>query len=235
MDPKLPIRATTQQQIPLEDIQDDIFILKDGSCGVILSVTALNFSLLSEEEQEATIYAYSALLNSLTFPIQIVIRSKRKDISSYLASLMEEEERQQNPLLKDQIKKYRKFIEEMVKKNNVLDKDFYVVIPCTALELGAPQALIGSLKPSKTGLPFPKNYILEKARINLAPKTEHLIRQLARIGLFAKKLNSQELVSLFYEIYNPNQAERQKISLDNQYDFPLVQPNKKIVSTTSSS
>ena len=234
MDPKLPIRATTQQQLPLEDIQDDMFILKDGSCGIILSVTALNFSLLSEQEQEATIYAYSALLNSLTFPIQIVIRSKRKDISSYLALLLEEETKQKNPLLLNQIKKYRKFIEEMVKKNNVLDKEFYVVVPFSSLELGAPQAIAGSLIPKKAGLPFPKSYILEKAKINLTPKKDHLCRQLARIGLLAKQLNTEELISLFYQIYNSEQVERQKISPTSQYNYPLVQSSQKRLSTTSS-
>jgi len=238
MDPKLPIRATTQQQLPLEDIQDDMFILKDGSCGIILSVSALNFSLLSEQEQDATIYAYSALLNSLTFPIQIVIRSKRKDISSYLTLLLEEETKQKNPLLLNQIKKYRKFIEEMIKKNNVLDKEFYVIIPFTALELGAPQAVTSSLRPKKAGLPFPKNYILEKAKINLSPKKDHLCRQLARIGLATKQLNTTELTSLFYEIYNSEQAETQKISPENQFQSPLVRSAKQITpqkpSTTSS-
>ncbi len=227
MDPKLPIRATTQQQIPLEDIQNDIFILKDGSCGIILTVNALNFSLLSETEQEATIYSYAALLNSLTFPIQILIRSKRKDISSYLNLLIEEEGRQKNSLLLNQIKKYRKFVEEMIRKNNVLDKQFYVVIPFSTAELGAPQAVAGSLISSKTSLPFPKNYILEKAKINLEPKRDHLTRQFARIGLVANKLITEEIAALFYEIYNSEQADFQKIAPGAQYKYPLVQSIKQ--------
>jgi len=234
MDPKLPIRATTQQQLPLEGIQDDIFILKNGSCGIILSVTALNFSLLSEEEQEATIYAYAGLLNSLTFPIQILIRSKRKNISSYQASLLEEEKKQKNPLLQQQIKKYRKFIEEMVKKNNVLDKSFYVIIPFSNVELGVSQAITGIFKKGRTELPFPKSYIIEKAKISLAPKKEHLVRQFSRIGLVARQLTTEELVSLFYEIYNFEQVETQKLLSDAQYTYPLVQANQKKPSTTSS-
>jgi len=223
MDPKLPIRSSTQEQVPLENIRDNLFILKDGNCGVILSISALNFSLLSETEQEATIYAYAALLNSLTFPIQILTRSKQKDISSYLAILLEEENKQKNPLLQGQIKKYRKFVEEMIKRNNVLDKDFYVVIPFSLYELGAPQIIGKGLFSPKKSLPFSENYIVEKAKINLGPKKDQLIRQFNRIGLVARQLNTQELTALFYEIYNPKQAERQKISADNQYSSPVVQ------------
>lgn len=229
MDPKLPIKATTQQQIPLEDIQDDMFILKDGSCGIILSTTALNFSLLSESEQDAIIYTYAALLNSLTFPVQILVRSKRKDISFYLSLLLEEETKQKNPLLQNQIKKYRKFIEETIKKNNVLDKEFYVIIPFSTIELGAPQAMASSLKPKRVGLPFSKTYILEKAKISLAPKKDHLVRQFARIGLITQQLNTEELISLFYEIYNYEQASRQKISPESQYHHPVVQSTKQII------
>ncbi len=145
MDPKQPIRATTQEQIPLEDIQDDLVILKDGSCCAILNVTAMNFSLLSETEQEATIYSYAALLNSLTFPIQILIRSKQKDITAYLKILLQAENDQKNPLLKNLISKYRKFVEEMIKKNNVLDKKFYIIIPFYAIELGIRQAASANL------------------------------------------------------------------------------------------
>ena len=223
MDSKLPIRASTQQQVPLENIRDNLFILKDGSCGVVLSVSALNFSLLSETEQEATMFAYAALLNSLTFPIQILARSKQKDISSYLAILLEEENKQKNPLLQGQIKKYRKFVEEMIKRNNVLDKDFFVVIPFSLFELGSAEVLGKNLLPQKKSLPFSENYIVEKAKINLGPKKDQLIRQFSRVGLVAKQLNTQELIALFYEIYNPKQAERQKISNDGQYSSSLVQ------------
>jgi len=228
MDPKLPIRATTQEQIPIEDFQDDLVILKNGACCLILAVTALNFSLLSEPEQEATIYSYAALLNSLNFTIQILVRSKQKDISSYLSILLEEETKQKNPLLLNQIKKYRKFIEETIKRNNVLDKEFFVIIPFSAVELGVSQAITGSLLPKKTALPFPKNYILEKAKINLGPKRDHLIRQFARIGLSAKQLPTKELISLFYEIYNFEQVERQKIFPAAQYTSLLVQSNKNL-------
>ncbi len=143
---KIPIRASTQEHLEIEDVQEDIVILKDGSCCLVLSTTAINFGLLSEKEQDATIYAYAGLLNALTFSIQIVIHSKRKNISAYLGLIDQEITKQTNPLLSEQMRQYRKFVEETVRKNNVLDKDFFIIIPFTAVELGARQAVAQSFK-----------------------------------------------------------------------------------------
>jgi len=203
MDPaQIPIRASTQEHLPIEDIQDDLVILKDGSCAMVLSVSSLNFDLLSEREQEAIIYAYGALLNSLTFPIQIVLRSERKDISSYL-SLLEKQEAKKSgsPLLVGLINSYRKFVAEMVKKNNVLDKKFYVVIPFSSLELGIAPTLTSLFKKT-TSLPYAKEYIIPKAKTALIPKKDHLTKLFARLALVAKQLTTQELIKLFYGIYN---------------------------------
>lgn len=199
---QIPIRASTQEQLPIEDVKDNLVILKDGSCALVLAVSAVNFDLLSEREQDAIIYAYGALLNSLNFSIQIVIRSQKKDISSYLDLLaIQEVKKKDSPLVAGQIASYRTFVAEMVKKNNVLDKKFYVVIPFSALELGVGQTLTSLLKKS-TGLPFPKDYILQKAKISLFPKKDHLIRLFNRVGLKAKQLETNELIKLYFEIYN---------------------------------
>lgn len=203
MDPaQIPIRATTQEHLPVENIKDDLVLLKDGSCALILSVSSVNFDLLSEKEQEAIIYAYGALLNSLTFPIQIVVRSQKKDISFYLEVLAQQEVKKANsPLLAKQINSYRQFVAEMVKKNNVLDKKFYVVIPFSALELGVGPTLTSLFKKSHF-LPFPLEYILPKAKDSLNPKKDHLIKLFARLGLVARQLNTQELIKFFFSIYN---------------------------------
>lgn len=203
MDPaQIPIRASTQEHLPIEDIQGNLVILKDGSCAMIISVSSVNFDLLSEREQEAIIYAYGALLNSLTFPIQLLIRSQKKDISSYL-NLLEKQQikKASSPLLENLIASYRKFVAEMVKKNNVLDKKFYVVIPFSALELGVASTLTSLIKPGRS-LPFSKDYILEKAQVALVPKRDHLVKLFARLGLTAKQLQNKDLINLFYEIYN---------------------------------
>jgi hypothetical protein len=224
---QIPIRSTTQAHLDIEDIDQDIIILKDGSCALVLTTTALNFGLLSEQEQDATIYAYGSLLNSLTFPIQLVINSHRKDVTSYLSLLDKAYAQQHAPLLKDLMKKYREFIQETVKEQNVLDKKFYIVIPFSSLELGIksavstmPSVLPGRKK--KAGLPFPKDFIVQKALTALTPKKVHLIRLLARLGLKARQLTTQELIQLFFEIYNPNTTGI-RLAPGPEYETPIVQ------------
>lgn len=223
LDPtKIPIRASTQEHLDIEDIRDDLVILKDGSCILILTTTAINYGLLSEKEQEAIIYAYAALLNSLTFSIQIVMRSQKKDVSGYLKLLDQAEKKETKKEVKEQIKKYRKFVEETVAKNEVLDKEFYLAIPMSALELGVAQTLSSTFRRQK-GLPFPKDYILEKAKTNLYPKRDHLLRQLNRLGLKGRQLTTQELIQLFFEIYNP-EAKKLQVGQAAEYQTPIVQP-----------
>ncbi len=199
----VPIRSSTQKFIEIVDIVDGIAVFSDGSCSTTISATAVNFGLLSEKEQDAIIYAYAGLLNSLSFPIQIFIMTQQKDISSYLRLLEDQEDREDNPKLKNNIHSYRQFIASTVKEKDVLDKKFYIIIPFSSLELGAStQVLFGS---RKKGLPFEQNYIIERANTVLAPKRDHITRLLSRIGLKAKMLDSDALLKLFFTIYNPGQ------------------------------
>lgn len=226
----LPITASTQDHLDIADIIDDLVILKNGGVALVLQTTAVNFGLLSETEQDAIIYAYGALLNSLNFPIQIVIRSRRMDISSYLDLLRQQEEKQTNENLRYQIKKYRHFVASIIKENRVLDKKFYIVIPFSPLELGvkpATTSLLDLLLPirKKRSLPFPKDYLLKRAKDSLYPKRDHLIKQLARIGLKAQQLTSQQLAELFYDIYNPVEGGGERLNATlSDYTTPLVTP-----------
>ncbi len=222
MIPAQAIRASTQDHLEIEDIKEGIVILKDGGACLVISVTSINYDLLSEKEQEAIIYAYAGLLNSLNFPIQIVIRSQLKDVSSYINFLNDLAEKETRPLIKEQIIKYAKFVAEIVKKNNVLDKKFYIVVPMSSLEIGATKAFVSTFSPGKRKLPFDKAYILQKAKINLYPKRDHILRQLGRLGLKGKQLETKELIKLFFEIYNP-QSPGQQFVEPEQYQRPLVQ------------
>jgi hypothetical protein len=226
LDPtKVAIRASSQEHLEIEDIRDSLVILKDGGSALVLATTAINFGLLSEKEQDATIYAYAALLNSLTYSIQLIIRSKKKDVSGYLKLLDQAEVKAKEEKIKIQIRKYRGFIQEIVTKNEVLDKKFYLVIPMLATELGVAKTLSAGLSRKKK-LPFPKDYILDKAKANLYPKRDHLIKQLGRIGLKARQLNTQELIQLYFEIYNPDTTS-QTVGLATDYQTPLVQAGQK--------
>jgi len=194
---------SSQQFTDIDDIVNDIVLLRGGSAALVLEINAINFGLFSEREQDATLYAYSQLVNSLTFSIQIVISSKRKDITEYLKRIDDYLAKTHSPKISEQISKYREFIKAIVRQSNVLDKKFYVVIPYSVLETGVGSAL-GSLFTPKSGSSIPKEEFATRAMNNLAPKRDHLIRLLARIGLRAHQLNSTELLQLFYEFYNPD-------------------------------
>ena len=120
---------TTQDHLDILDIKDDFVVLKNGSVCAVLQTNAVNFDLLAEIEQDAIITAFSTLLNSITFPMQIVIRSKKLDITKYLDKVQRVEMKIQDPLLRRQAEAYRKFVQEVIKTNEVLDKKFYVVVP----------------------------------------------------------------------------------------------------------
>ena len=198
-----PVKATTQEHLDIEDVRDGLALLKDGSACLILETTAVNFSLLSEGEQDAIIYAYAGLLNSLTFPVQIVIKSQKKDINSYLNLLSAQKQKIQNPLLKNQLEKYYTFVQKTVAENEVLDKKFYLVIPFSALELGVASTLASGIKKAKS-LPFDKEYILTKAKAALTPKRDHLVKQLTRLGLKTRQLTTPQIIKLLFAYYNPD-------------------------------
>lgn len=200
-EPIIPIRSSTQLFTEIETIDRGIVMYTDGSCSMVVSATAVNFGLLSEKEQDAIIYAYAGLLNSLSFPIEMLIRTQHKDVTAYLQTLEDQEKIQKNPKLAAAIHGYRLFVAATVKEKDVLDKKFYLVIPFSYLELGmGANVLFGGNK--KRNLPYQKSYIFERALTVLSPKGDHVIRLLNRVGLQAKQLTNDQLVRLFYEIYN---------------------------------
>jgi hypothetical protein len=200
--PDKPIISTTQWQMPIAEIADDIVLYKDGGAALVMESTSLNFGLLNEKEQEAVIVSYAALLNSLSFAIQIVVHSQKKDISSYLNYLDQSYQKIQNPKLQGLMQAYKQFITETVKKKNVLGKRFFIVIPFSNLELGVAKSF-GTFAKRKGPLPFAKSYVVKKARITLYPRRDHIMRQASRLGLKLKQLSGIELIELFYNIYNP--------------------------------
>lgn len=199
--PDAPLVASTQMEVPVADIIDGVVLFKDGGAAVVLESTSLNFGLLSEKEQEAVIYAYAALLNSLSFSMQVIVRSQKKDISNYLKYLDVAYGKITNPKLKSVMTSYKNFIAETIKKKNVLGKRFFIAIPFSPLELGVTKSF--ATVTSRGPLPFSKSYILKKATVVLYPRRDHLMRQAGRLGLKLKQLDTEQLIELYWDIYNP--------------------------------
>jgi len=211
--PTSPVKASTQVFVEIEDVKDDVVLLKDFSAALVIEVGAVNFWLLSQEEQTSTIYAYAGFLNSLSFPTQILILSKKMDISSYLEYLEERIKKQGAELMKNRLRSYQEFIKTIVKKNSVLEKRFFFVIPFSPLEMGVSGVNTQGLN---------KEYVISRAKTSLYPKRDHLMRLLSKIGLRATILQKQELVELFYNLYNPSQTGRRLAPIDSYTDVILT-------------
>lgn len=200
----IPIQAASQKHLLVADITEDIILTKEGGAALVLQTSALNFSLLSEKEQSAMIYAYAALLNSLSFPAQILIRSQKKDVSSYLDFLKEKEGAIANPKLKEHMASYMDFVANIVKKRNVLEKEFLIVIPFSPFELGVSLKGVIDVLPTtnkRKKVPFPKEYVVKKAKTVLYPRRDHIIRQSGRLGIKIRQLTTEGLADLFLDIY----------------------------------
>ncbi|MDP2874183.1 MAG: hypothetical protein Q8N84_02755 [bacterium] len=223
------VTASTQAHLDILDVVDDLVLLKNGGAACVIQTTAVNFDLLSEREQDAMIGAFGNLLNSLSFPVQIIIRSKKMDITAYLERLNQVETEQPNPQLREKVVAYRNFIQELITKNEVLDKRFYIIVPYYSSGLpssSSPTSWLDNLLGRKQKrIRIDKRYLLDKAKIQINPKRDSLIKELSRVGIKSKQLNTQELVELFYEIYNPGGAPEQKPKLNpEEYTSPMVEP-----------
>ncbi|KKQ38883.1 MAG: hypothetical protein US54_C0001G0008 [Candidatus Roizmanbacteria bacterium GW2011_GWA2_37_7] len=211
--PTSPKKSTTQSFIEIDEIKDDIMLMRDYSAVTIIEVGAVNFWLLSTEDQMSMIYMYGSLLNSLSFPVQIVIISKMMNISSYLEYLESKIDTQRNEIIRSRLEEYREFIKMIVKKNTVMEKRFFFAVPFNPLEMG-----VSGVKAKNYG----KEYIFNRAKTSLYPKRDHLLRLLAKVGLKPSVLQQQEMTELFYNIYNPSNVGKQLAPVDSYTDVVLT-------------
>ncbi len=198
------VAATTQDHLQVKEIVDDLILTKVGSVILILQTTAVNFDLLSEYEQDNKIGAFSGLLNSLNFQVQILIRTKRIDISNYVDHLKDQLKKPMSEGLKKQMIVYTNFIQNLIVQNDVLDKKFYLAIPYSNVNVDNPIQMLTGAKEKEVELtPYELEKTLEKGKIYLYPKRDHILKQLGRMGLAGHQLTNNELIELFYEYYNP--------------------------------
>ncbi|MFA5736679.1 MAG: hypothetical protein WC893_00740 [Candidatus Paceibacterota bacterium] len=201
-------RKTTQDFVPIKEIRNGVLILKDNSMRSVLMVSSLNFGLKSEDEKKAILFGYQNFLNSLDFLVQIYIQSRRLDIQPYISILEQRMIEQTNELLKIQIKEYMEFIRVFTERNNVMTKSFFIVIPYTPpiIKKGG-EGIISKItsmvnkKPQKTTLnnDFDENVEQLNQRINVVKGG------LSRVGLRADILGTEEMIELYFKMYNPGE------------------------------
>ncbi len=215
--------ASTQRYIDIAQIQDDIVVMKDGTLRSVILTSSLNFALKSEQEQNATVSSYTQFLNSLKFPIEIVIQSRRLNIDNYLASLDQKYREQSNELLKLQIADYRNFVAELIDLGEIMSKRFYVVVPYAPgqdTQRGFMDRLQTLFIPA-TRVSLQRKKFLERRKV-LMQRVDLVLSGLQGMGLNSVVLNTQNLIELYYESYNPDIAEQQKIKDVNKLDVEQV-------------
>jgi len=214
---KLAARAKASQElVPIEEIRDGVVILKDGSLRAVLMASSLNFALKSTEEQDAIIAQYQNFLNSLDFSVQFAIQSRKLNIEPYLEILRERKKVETNELMRIQITEYITFVKEFVETGNIVTKNFYIVVPFSpviSLDIQKKGVLgsLGSFFQKKS----PGESILDEAKfseykIQLWQRVDTVLEGLVRAGVRAAPLNTEELIELYYGLYNPEGSERGK-------------------------
>ena len=207
----MPTAAPAQQFLAIDAIREDTLLLKGGPLRVVLMCSSFNFALKSTDEQDAVIFQYQNFLNALDFPIQFVIHSRRLNIEPYLASLAERQKEEQSDLLKIQIGEYIEFIKTFVDATNIMSKSFFVVVPFTPTVLeqqGIISRTFAALGMSKKDDTAADARVFEERRHQLWQRVNTVIEGLQRFGIRSAPLNTEELIELFYGLYNPTEFEK---------------------------
>jgi hypothetical protein len=204
--------VATKQRLDIAEIREDSVVLKDGTMRAVLLVSSINFALKSEEEQNAIIAAYVSFLNALEFPLEIVVQSRRLNIDAYLLKLGQVEKEQTNELLKIQIADYREYIKELVEMGDIMSKRFYVAIPYDPLsdKRKGFWSRFGEVLTPGTAIRLGTERF-KKRRRDLFARVEHVQMLLSSMGLTSVILDTQSLIELFYNLYNPELAETEKM------------------------
>lgn len=203
----------TQRYLDISEVRDDMVVLNDGTVRAVLLVSSINFALKAVDEQEAIIQSYMTFLNALEYPIQIVIQSRRMNIDGYVQSLVEQQRVTTNDLLRAQIGDYRAFVSELVELGEIMQKRFYVVIPydpITNKRKGFFSRLQEAMSPAVASSLNQKQ--LDERRQQLSRRVDIISGQLLSMGLQAARLDTQGLIELYYNCYNPDLFEQERMT-----------------------
>lgn len=203
--------STTQDFIPIQEIRDGVIILKNGGMRAVVLASSLNFALKSQDEQSSILMQFQNFVNSLDFSIQIFVQSKKLDIRPYIALLEDRYKEQITELMKIQVREYIEFIKTFVESTNIMSKSFFVVIPYDPPIIAGNKNPLSSLFPGKNA---GKNAAqtadaqFQEFRSQLEQRVAVVEQGLVRCGVRAAELGTEEVVELFYKLFNPGETEK---------------------------
>ena len=208
---------STSRYLDIQEIKDDVVVLRDGGMRAVLLVSSINFALKGDDEQNAIISAYVGFLNTLAYPLQIVIQSRNLNIDGYLEKLKKLEHNQTNQLLRMQIADYQAFLQELLDLGKIMTKKFYVTVPYSGSIKEKKKFIeqaMDSFSPARLIRLSRKSFINYKEE--LMKRVETVVSGLSGIGLKSQLLDTQSLIELYYSVYNPEMADFQKMTDINQ-------------------
>ncbi len=195
-----------QEFVPLKEVRDGIVVLKDGSLRAILMCSSLNFALKSEAEQTAILLQFQQFLNSLDFSVQILVQSRKLDIRPYVALLEERLAEETGDLMRIQITEYIKFVKSFVEATNIMTKSFFVVVPYAPSLLETKAGALGGLLGKKSAEEAAATF--EESRTQLEQRVGVVEQGLIRSGIRVASLGTEEVIELFYKMFNPGELEK---------------------------
>lgn len=206
---------STQNTLLIAELRDGMAIMNDGSFRAVVTCQSINFDLMSAREREGVEYSYQSFLNSLYFPIQIFVRSQKVDIGPYLDRLAKIRRDQDNMLLGVLMDDYMGFIDALSQETNIMDKDFYIVVPffptgdAATLAQNSKNIFSAFLKPDKQQHVTIDQAAYTKAKEELGNRVNAVMSGLFQMGIKCAQLNTKQLGSLYYNMYNPDTAVRE--------------------------
>jgi len=220
---------STQQLVRIAEIRDGVAILTDGTMRATLMASSVNFALKSADEQQAIIFAYQDFLNSLDFPLQVTVSSRKMDITPYLEDVKVLRDKQNNELLRLQMDEYITFVGELVKNSNIMTKTFFITVPFSVQQSKKEgfAARITKGAKSATGRHVMSDQEFEHNRAQLFQRVNQVAIGLRSIGLRLVPLSTQELLELYYTTYNPVTSRNQRLHNVAQLQIQETEPAKE--------
>ncbi len=200
----------TQEFVPIQEVRDGIVMLKDGSMKAVVLASSLNFSLKSDDERQAIILQFQDFLNSLDFAVQISIQSRRLDIRPYIALLEDRYKQQVNDLMKIQTREYIEFIRKFTETTNIMTKSFFIIVSYDPALIKISGGLTPKMFQKKTSAEAAQNKQanFEENRTQLEQRVSVVEQGLSRCGIRVVRLGTEEVIELFYKIFNPGDTEK---------------------------
>jgi hypothetical protein len=200
-------KSSTLSFVEVSEIRDSVLILREGQMRAVLAVSSANFALKSIQEQEIIIGAFQGILNSIDFPIQILVQSRRLDLTSYIEKLKHIEDNLTNDLLRVKMQEYVEYIKQMLQEVNIMNKDFYVIVGYEPVSLkdGIFGRFLRALNPSRA-IKLKQEDFLKNRKIMMS-RTDAIASRFASLDLKVNLLNTEQLIALMYNSYNPDLLE----------------------------